>query len=200
MTRPRALVFLVVSLLLVTSLAARGGGIGLDDLIGLKELGFSEAEIRREVAKRGIGFELTGEAAARLRRAGFSEDLIRSLRPPAARPPAGGVTVESILRMLREERGTREILEALRGAGGRFSASPEDVAALEAAGAPPAVVLAVRGRRITVEDVKRLAPAGLEAASWRLLVDLVGVEGGTSPFPTPSISPAGGSRRTLSRP
>ena len=61
----------------------------VESLIGLKSLGFSETEIQQQVKTSGTVFQLTETQTETLRKAGFSDAMIRFLnQPPEQAPPA----------------------------------------------------------------------------------------------------------------
>jgi hypothetical protein len=93
---PKLLHRLSVLGLLALAASVAAAPMGIDDIIRLKQLGFSEAEIQAEVARTGEALVLSEADVKALREAGFSEQLIAFLQNPTQAPapqpaaPPGG--------------------------------------------------------------------------------------------------------------
>lgn len=152
----------------------------LQELLELKLLGFSEADIRAEVTRSKAAYEFTEEEFKRLAEAGFSEaflDFLRRLRPVRK------LTNQDIVDMVQRGRTAVDMLRDLRTAEGAFDTSPRTLLQLSREHHVPRVVLrAMQGKPLTVEQLEQLAGEGASGDELTLLVDLVGfAEAGLSP-------------------
>jgi hypothetical protein len=81
--------FFVILSGLILSFALSAEQLTVSSLIELKALGFTDVEIKEQVVRSGEAVALNQAGIEELKRAGFSEDLIRFLEqpPPVSTPP-----------------------------------------------------------------------------------------------------------------
>lgn len=150
--------------------AAWSAEITVDNVIQLKQLGFTDAEVRSEIDKSGTRYALTAADVERLRKAGVGDELLRAMQGPEK----AALTVEVIEAMAQEGRTTEAILRAIAESGATFTLTPAQALALSGKGVSQAVLMAMGGRRLGVEDLKRLAADGLSEEGFTSLAAIVG--------------------------
>lgn len=76
---------------LILSFALSAEQLTVNSLIELKALGFTDVEIQEQVVLSGEAVALTEAGIEKLKKAGFSEEMIRFLKkpPPVTQPPSG---------------------------------------------------------------------------------------------------------------
>ncbi len=166
----RLLLFFVF--LLLFSPAAPAQKLTLQEVISLKKMGFTEGEVVRAIRKSGLAFTLDEEARKKLREAGFRPSFFEALAAFApSRPP--GEEGSALLALVQRKAPVEEILRRMAALPGDHLARLR--APLEKAGAPQAVLLAARGKPLTVKDLEDLAAAGTPKGAYALLAEMLGV-------------------------
>jgi len=94
---------------------------------------------------------------------------------------AGGeqLTVGDIAALAQAGQSVEKILDMIQRSGARFQVTPALLSGLSQRGMPLAVVLAVQGQPLSLDDVRRLASANLPPAAWTKLAALLGVQRAT---------------------
>lgn len=138
----------------------------VQSLIGLKELGFSEVEIREQVARFGVPGSMSAADIAALEQAGFSADMIDFLnkpQPAAGQPPAAAVGIgEERLQPLPPPAGPAEP-EPVAPPAAAAAAEPPPVAQ-EPRQPPPAPLPAISQQQV-LEIQRHLNALGYDAGS-----------------------------------
>lgn len=139
------------------------------DIVSLKKLGFSDAEILAEAAKSGAKIALTDGDVAQLKAAGASDALIKALRNPPR-----DVTLEDVKRMVKAEMPVAQIIESIAAAPKKPPLGATEVLELQRQKVPIAVIFALRGRPLGVAEVRTLAEAKAGAPVFEQLGKLLG--------------------------
>lgn len=170
--------------------AAQSGPLTLTEIVELKKLGFTEADIKAEVTRARGSYTLSAPDLQTLNAAGFSADFVAFLQ---ALRPQQRLTNASIIAMGQRRLPADEMLREIRSAERVFDTSPRALLALAKNHQVPAVVLrAMQGQPLSAEGVRELAAKGASGPQLLLLLDIVGVTGGgLSPTQALELSRAG---------
>ena len=169
----------------------------VDALIQLKQLGFSDAEIKDEVLKAALAGGATGQpgqpkpvlaadddaGVKKLRAAGFSEEMIAFFKQPSGERLPDSLTVEDVVAMVGQGgaakgKSVEQALDAIKAAAARgvkFRINPARALNLAGRNVPAPVIVALRGKPMTLDVVQRLSGEPMSPAVWSKLVELVGV-------------------------
>jgi hypothetical protein len=139
------------------------------DVVNLKKMGFSDAEILAEAAKSGTKLVLTEADAAQLKAAGASDDLIKGL----GNPPRD-FSLEDVTRMVKDGKPVAQIIDAIAAAPKKPAPTAMEVLDLQRQKVPMAVIFALRGKPLGVTELKALADERTEAAVFGQLGKLLG--------------------------
>ena len=154
-------------ILLGASLA--GAQLTVKDVISLKKLGFSDAEILAEAAKSGAKMALTEADLAQLKAAGASDALIQALRNPPRE-----ITLDEVKRMVQAGQSADRIIEAIAASPNKPAAGAADVLELQRQNVPVAVLFALRGRPLGAVDLRSLAEEHTAPPVFERLGNLLG--------------------------
>ncbi len=133
-TATATVLFLLFALLLGGQETER---LDLDDILFLKKMGKSEAEILAEVERRGVSFKLDDANRLQLGKAGFSQSFELGL--------AKHLFLRDVLAWKQEGVPEETILIRVREAGVAFSLSTDELLRLRKAGLSDAVIRALQG-------------------------------------------------------
>ncbi|MFP4056395.1 MAG: hypothetical protein ACLF0G_05965 [Candidatus Brocadiia bacterium] len=161
----------------LVGLAVAAQALSVDELIALKQMGYSEEDLRGEIRRTGTKIDLAPADVEKLKAAGISDQTIALLRA-ARRPqlPARELTLEAIAKMAADGKSVEDILAAIHASDQRFGLTAAQALELSRKRVPLAVILALRGQPLTVGNVEQLAPGRLSPAAWKRLVAILGVE------------------------
>lgn len=162
-----ALALLVV--LAATPALAQTGGLSLDDVVALKELGYDDATVRKELERTGTKLRLTAEVEQALRKAGCGDALVAWLK---ARAPRVEVTLDQVLAWSGAGKAPAEIIAKLGTQS--FKLAPADALELVRGGVHPAVIRAVKGGPLVKDDLLRLAGKRTSEAAFGALLKRLG--------------------------
>ena len=154
-------------ILLGASLAA--AQLTVKDVISLKKLGFSDAEILAEAAKSGAKMALTEADLAQLKAAGASDALIQALRNPPRE-----ITLDEVKRMVQAGQSADRIIEAIAASPNKPAAGAADVLEMQRQNVPVAVLFALRGRPLGAADLRSLAEEHTAPPVFERLGNLLG--------------------------
>lgn len=144
--------------------------ITVDNVVQLKHLGFSDAEVKTEIEKAGTTYHLTEADIEKLGKAGVGDELLDFMRGPESTP----LTIEAIVKMVEDGRSAEEILQAVSQSGMALGLTPAQALELGRKQVPLAILLALKGRPLGVDDLKRLAETQLKEDGYVTLASLVG--------------------------
>jgi hypothetical protein len=161
-------------LMLAAAVMLCAQALGIKDLIQLKKLGFSDADIKAEVIKAGRPIAATPAEIQALRDAGAGDELIQALQVPAA--AAKPVALADIVRMVRSKQTTDQILDALLASGAKYAVSAGEATELIREGVPAPVILALKGKPLGMNELKVLGENKCSEESYAKLDKLVGFE------------------------
>ncbi len=167
--RRLAPVVLVVAVLAGLAWAAQ---ISVENVIQLKQLGFTDSEVKAEIARGGGTYNLTAGDLEKLKKAGVGEDLLKFMQGPSNEP----LTVDAIAAMAAEGRPTVEILRAIAKSNASLTLTPAQALDLSRRGIPSAVMMAIKGKSLGSEDLKRLTGDGLSEEGFTILASIVGFD------------------------
>lgn len=175
--RRSALVWLAGLLLLTLGLpgfAAEGSGaLSVDEIIGLKQMGFQEPAIEKEVRASHGRYALEDADVRRLQEAGFSAPFVEMLRKRQDIKP---IDNGDIARMLKERMALGAILQEIAQREPHFDATPRALLELRRSyDAPQWLLRAMRGQPLGVAEIRALSKDGVPAAEQLLLIDILGV-------------------------
>ena len=139
------------------------------DVISLKKLGFSDAEILAEAAKSGAEMALTEADLARAQGGGPRTRLIQALRNPPRE-----INLDEVKRMVQAGQPVERIIEAIAASPKRPAAGAADVLELQRQNVPASVLLALRGRLLGVTELRSLAEANTAPPVFEQLGRLLG--------------------------
>lgn len=139
------------------------------DILSLKKLGFSDAEILAEAAKSAAKLALTDGDVAQLKAAGASDALIQALRNPARE-----ITLDEVTRMVKAGQPAGRIIEAIAASPNRPTAGAADVLELQRQNVPVAVIFALRGRPLGAAEMRSLAEGNTASPVFEQLGKLLG--------------------------
>jgi hypothetical protein len=140
--------------LLLAAVLAAAGDITIDDLVNLKKAGFSEAEVKREIARSG-GAPAVGDAdAKRLASAGFSAGFIESLRRSGAT-----MSLDRVKAMTAAHESPAAIIDAIADSGASFAITPAQALDLSRAGVHATVLRVLRGGPLSRDEILDLVRA-----------------------------------------
>ena len=128
-----------VALLAGLAGVARAGDLTVNDLIELKRVGFSDADIWRELETSSSKPLLTEADASSLEDAGFGEDFIRRLRGSGAT-----LTLADIEALHADGHDAAAILRRIAAAGARPRLGAADAVRLAKAGVTTSVLRGLR--------------------------------------------------------
>ncbi len=146
-------------------------GLTVRDVKELLELGYTENEIKEEIRNKGVVFRLDPAAAAALREAGAGEGLIEFLKSSAARPI---LDLDRLLALLREKKPLGEVLDWIASRRVQGPLSKEAGEKLARAGAPPPVLLALKGSPLTSRELLALTVLNYPPEIYVQLVRIAG--------------------------
>lgn len=147
--------------------------ITVGNIVQLKQLGFSDDEVRNEIERQGAArYDLSESDIEKLRKSGVGEDLLAFLRGPQKK----ALTIEQVAGMAAGGRSTTEILQAMTEREFADTLTPAKALELSEKGVPQAVMMALRGQPLGSDDLKRLAQEQLSEQDFRILASIVGFE------------------------
>ena len=160
---------LLVTLLLAASLLAQSPTPS--EILDLVRLGYTDAEIRKELEKAEPFPSFDTKALGALERAGASKSLIAWIRQKSQKPPLDLATVDEWLAASKSE---SELLSKLlaRGALPRFGA--KELAALAEKGASSTVLILLHGEPLTLRSLAAVARSRLSDALAEKLYERLG--------------------------
>jgi hypothetical protein len=161
-------------LVLAAAVTLFAQALTVKDIIRLKKLGFSDAEVKTEVAKAGRPITATPAEIQALRDAGAGDELIKALQAPAA--GAKPVTLADVVRMTRSKRTADQILEVLIASGAKYAVSAGEATELIRQGVAAPVILALKGKPLGLNELKVLGENKCTEESYASLETLVGFE------------------------
>ena len=151
-----------------------GARLEVADLVELKQMGFTEDAITREIAASGSSFALSDADLARLKQAGFSQDFIAALR---AGEGARRLDNKAIAAMLQQRVSLAEILTAIRDGQRDFDTSPLALLELHKRyQAPKWLIRAMRGHPLTLADLEAMGQDKVEAQEQALLLEILSAD------------------------
>ncbi len=165
----RRLAAVALVLILVATLGW-AADITVENIVQLKNLGFSDAEVKAEIEKAGSTYRLAPADVETLKKAGVGADLLGFMQGPTGGP----LTIEGIVTMVQDRRSAEEIMQAITQSGMALGLTPAQALDLGRKDVPLAVLLALKGRPLGADDLKRLAGTGLKEDGYVALASLVG--------------------------
>ncbi len=170
--KTKAAFAIVLGLLLLLGSKVRAQSLTRDDICELLLLGYPEEEIKKEAKKAGISFKMDKDTIRTLEKAGAGENLISFLEKLSARP---SLNLETIVSMAESGASTGKILDKIASAWNR-KLSKEEEAKLKKKNIPFTVILALRARPVTLQDLEALVEKGCEVSICRKLISITGNE------------------------
>jgi len=159
-------------LILTGALALGAQDLTVKDIIRLKRLGFSDADVKAEVVKAGKPIAVTPADLQALKDAGAGDELIRALQAPVPKPLA----LADIVRMTRDRQSADQILDAVIASGAKYAITAAEGADLVRQNVDPAVILALKGKPLGVNELKLLAEGHVPEGTFLKLQQTVGFE------------------------
>ena len=138
----------LLGILLIFGVAS-ADGVSVDDLVNLMKAGFSEAEVKQEIERRGGAPRVTAADAKKLRDAGFSRAFIDSLRSTGA----GTLSLDDVKAASKAGQSAATIIERIAASGTRFAITPGQALDLSRAGVKPSVLRVLRGLPLTKAQI-----------------------------------------------
>ena len=169
----RIFLSLIVFVLCIPAIFA--WALSVDDLISLKKLGFSESEIKQEIKKSGVPSNITAEDLKKLKDAGFSREFLGNLSQKKNTVKAQ-LTQQELLNLIEKDTPVKTILETISLRGRNLVGDKNFLKKLEKHAAPYPIILAIRGKPISKEEVLRLAEFGLKKDTYKVLVSITGIK------------------------
>ncbi|MHC4954666.1 MAG: tetratricopeptide repeat protein [Planctomycetota bacterium] len=144
----------------------------------MKELGFTDAQIREDVEEQGLAGPLSKEDREKLDAAGFGAALRTYLLDKGTEP----LTVDKVVKLVEAGTPVTAVIETLRQAHEPLVLTPAQALDLKKRGLPLWALLALRAQPLSHDNLETLANSKkLSAADWTALADHVGVA--KSPLP-----------------
>ncbi len=154
---------------------ARATDITVENVIQLKQLGFGDDEVKSEIERQGAAkYDLNEDDVRKLKEAGAGEDLLDFMRGPEKKP----LTIEGIAAMVKGGHSTPEILRAISEAEATYVLTSSQALDLSRQGVPQAIMIAIKGKPLGYNELKRLAGDKLGEQSFIILASIVGFETG----------------------
>lgn len=179
-------VFTTALILLFACVSLLAQTLSIDDLISLKQLGFNDAAIKAEVEKTKSQFKLTTADEKRLKEAGLSDEMIAFFSQTGEAPAAKPMTVEEVIALIDANKSVDDVLDAMERTRTRHRIEAAKVLELARKKVPHAVIFALKGEPLTVDNLRQLAPSGLSSVGWTKLINIVGLTR-TALSPTQSL-------------
>ncbi len=149
---------------------AQDGALTLDEVVALKDLGYSDDDVLKEVERTGTTLVLSPADRARLEAAGAGPKLLEAF---GAAAPLDAV--EQAVAWHRDGKASRWILEQLLEAE-PVPRAPAELLPAVRAGLTRRVLVALRGRPLRIADVAQLPGDGASVDEMALLVEWLGLE------------------------
>jgi hypothetical protein len=159
-------------LVLAAAVTLCAQALTVKDIIRLKRLGFSDAEVKAEVVKAGFPIAVTPADVQALRDAGAGDELIQALQAPVPKP----LSLPEIVSMVKERQSIDQILDALLASGSKYAVSVAETSDLIRQGVPTPVLLALKGKALGIKELKLLGENHLPEGAYLKLEKLVGFE------------------------
>ncbi len=166
-TRTRRIVTGLFLALLCGSFAA--AQLSVKDVVSLKKMGFSDAEILAEAARSGAALNLSEADLAQLKAAGASDALIRGLRNPPR-----NLSLDDVTAMVRAGRPSGQIIEAIAAAPRKPAPTAAQALELQRQKVPAAVILALRAKPLGPDELRTLAEERTDPVVFDQLGKLLG--------------------------
>ncbi len=170
--RGKPLLFSFVFLLLFLPVRGLAQGLTIRDVTELLKLGYTEDEIKEEVRSKGVVFRVNPEEVAALRKAGAGEGLIEFLKSRSSRPL---LDLGRLLAVLRARKPLEEVLDWMSSYRIPSHIPEEKAKEIAGAGAPPPVLLALKGTPLTSEDLLLLSALNYPPGIYIRLARIAGV-------------------------
>lgn len=142
-----------------------------EQIIKLKELGFSDDEVIAVAERSATVLTLTDSQVQQLKSAGAGDALIRALRPKAKK-----LTAQDVAQMARDKKPIEQIVDALAASESRPTVTADEAAALVEQGVEVPVLLLLRGKPLGINELKALAKAKASEAGCRKLIEFLGMQ------------------------
>jgi len=159
-------------LILAGALALGAQDLTVREIIRLKRLGFSDADVKTEVVKGGKPIAVSPADLQALKDAGAGDELIRALQAPVPK----ALALADIVRMTRDRQSADRILDALIASGAKYAITAAEGADLVRQDVDPAVILALKGRPLGLNELKLLAEGRVPEGIYLKLKQAVGFE------------------------
>jgi hypothetical protein len=172
MINPRRTFRAALAVLCLSAVLAWAQALTIKDLIRLKRLGFSDTEVKAELLKAGPAPAVSAADLQALREAGAGEELLKALQAPTGPP----LDAAEVVRLLKMGRTVDQILDAAIASGCRPLGTAAEAADLIRQGVPSAVLLALQGKPLGLNECRLLADEKAEAAVYLKLEKLVGLQ------------------------
>jgi len=148
------------------------GELTVKDILRLKKMNFSDADVKAEIERSGTHLTLTEADAEALREAGAGDELLQALKAPVPK----ALTVQEVGEMVKAGRSVDQVLDALLASRTHLKISAAEALGLLRKEVPVPIVVALKGSPLGANDLKLLAESNLPLDGYLKLAKLVGVE------------------------
>lgn len=164
----------VLLLPLGTTHAQQAESIKAGDLVTLKGLGFSESQLKTELMPLKGKFQASEAELTALRNAGLSDEFVRFVRSLA---PKLVMDNQALAKAIADGESTTTILNRIAAAERQFDTSATAILALnKQAAVAPAIIKAMIGKALTIDDIKSLVTFNASPDDLSILVDMLGMQ------------------------
>lgn len=143
--------------------------LSVKEIVDLKRVGYSDAELIAEINKAGVAPNPTDEQIAQLKQLGAGPELIATLR---AKP----VTLKEVVVMCEAKRPVDEVLDAIANSPRKPKVGAADSLALARQGVPAPVLMALSGQPLAKAQLIALAAQKTEVGTYQKLAAVVGYD------------------------
>ena len=147
--------------------------LSLEEVISLKDLGYSEQDILQELKSTKSKFKLTEEQIKRLKKAGFSDLLIRWMQKSS---PKLKINIDTIISWKKEGLSSLAILKKISKGSLVKTLKLRDALRLRRAKVHVSILIFLQKRPIQKQDILRLAHGKTDEKIYQFLFKKLGVE------------------------
>ena len=169
----RIFIVILVSFCFIPTMLA--WALGINDILFLKELGFTEQEIQQEIEKNGLSHTPTSAELQKLKDAGFSQEFIKKINNKN-KTQKNALTEQEFLSLIDNGASIKDILKAISTRGQSLVGNQNLAKKLDEKAVAYPIFLAIKGEPISKQELFRLAEFGLKKESYNILIDIVGLK------------------------
>ena len=144
--------------------------LSVDDLISLKNLGFSEEEIIKEIKKSGSHIKFTEKQKEKLKKVGFSQDFFTSLEQQEKS------NVNDIIRLIEQNTSITDVLEYIYIKRKDIIGRKDIIDKLQKKSVPYPVIIAVKGEPISTSQLLKISKFSLDKKGYEILISITGAK------------------------